>query len=85
MNALRKACGKLELLSKMLKKLKAQGHRVLLFSQMTRVLDLLEDFMVGEEINYERIDGSISGKYRQESIDRFNSRCLTGLQSFEVL
>lgn len=33
---------------------------------------MLEDFMVGEEIKYERIDGSISGKYRQEAIDRFN-------------
>ena len=44
--------------------------------QMTRVLDLLEDFMVGEEIQYERIDGSISGKYRQEAIDRFNSECV---------
>ncbi len=43
--------------------------------QMTRVLDILEDFMVGEELKYERIDGSISGKYRQQAIDRFNSTC----------
>ena len=32
--------------------------------------------MVGEEIKYERIDGSISGKYRQEAIDRFNCKYL---------
>ena len=41
------ACGKLVLLSKMLKKLKETGHRVLIFSQMTKMLDLLEDFCEG--------------------------------------
>ena len=39
-----KACGKMELLVKMLPKLKEQGHRVLIFSQMTKMLDILEDF-----------------------------------------
>ena len=43
---------------------------------MTRVLDVLEDFLYGEGFHYERIDGSISGKYRQESIDRFNSKII---------
>ena len=39
-----KSCGKMELLVKMLPKLKEQGHRVLIFSQMTKMLDILEDF-----------------------------------------
>jgi SNF2 family DNA or RNA helicase len=52
-----KACGKLTLLHKMLKRLKEQGHRVLIFSQMTKMLDLLEDFLDGIGIKYERIDG----------------------------
>ena len=71
--ALIKACGKLVLLSKMLRKLKNQGHRVLIFSQMTKVLDILEDFLENEGYKYERIDGAITGSVRQESIDRFNA------------
>ena len=53
-------------------KLKAQGHRVLIFSQMTRVLDLLEDFFEGHVWKYERLDGTITGSVRQAAIDRFN-------------
>merc|ERR1712088_433866 len=71
-NAMVKACGKLTLLKKMLAKLKETGHRVLIFSQMTKMLDLLEDFLDGCGYKYERIDGSITGNLRQDSIDRFN-------------
>ncbi|VDD75410.1 unnamed protein product [Mesocestoides corti] len=71
--ALRKACGKLELLSAMLKKLKAGGHRVLIFSQMTKMLDLLEDFLEAEGYKFERIDGNVTGQQRQDAIDRFNA------------
>jgi len=41
---------------------------------MTRMLDVLEDFLMYHEYGYERIDGSVSGNKRQESIDRFNSK-----------
>ena len=57
-----------------------QIHRMLLFLtpsncvQMTRVLDILEDFLVYHEYDYERIDGSCIGNRRQECIDRFNSK-----------
>jgi chromodomain-helicase-DNA-binding protein 4 len=71
--AMTKACGKLVLMSKMLRKLKNTGHRVLIFSQMTKMLDLLEDFLDGNSYKYERIDGSITGSLRQEAIDRFNA------------
>ena len=71
--AMTKACGKLVLLSKMLRKLKEEGHRVLIFSQMTKMLDLLEDFLEGEGYKYERIDGGITGTLRQDAIDRFNA------------
>merc|ERR1739844_255400 len=80
--AMTKACGKLVLLSKMLKKLKAAGHRVLIFSQMTKLLDLLEDFLEGEHYKYERIDGSITGTLRQDAIDRFNAE---GAEQFVFL
>ncbi|ODM89703.1 Chromodomain-helicase-DNA-binding protein Mi-2 [Orchesella cincta] len=49
------------------------GHRVLIFSQMTKMLDILEDFLEGEGYKYERIDGGITGSLRQEAIDRFNA------------
>uniref|UniRef100_A0A3Q3GY62 Chromodomain helicase DNA binding protein 3 n=1 Tax=Labrus bergylta TaxID=56723 RepID=A0A3Q3GY62_9LABR len=54
-------------------KLKDQGHRVLVFSQMTKMLDLLEDFLDHEGYKYERIDGGVTGALRQEAIDRFNA------------
>lgn len=79
---LTKAAGKLVLLSKMLKLLKDQGHRVLIFSQMTKMLDILEDFLDGEGYKYERIDGTITGNIRQEAIDRFNA---PGAQQFVFL
>uniref|UniRef100_A0A8C1M1C5 Chromodomain helicase DNA binding protein 4a n=1 Tax=Cyprinus carpio TaxID=7962 RepID=A0A8C1M1C5_CYPCA len=72
-STLTKASGKLLLLHKMLRKLKEGGHRVLIFSQMTKMLDLLEDFLENEGYKYERIDGSITGGMRQEAIDRFNA------------
>ena len=80
--ALIAAAGKLMLLSRMMRKLKEQGHRVLIFSQMTKMLDLLEDFLEGEGYKYERIDGTITGALRQEAIDRFNA---PGAQQFAFL
>ncbi|XP_039977493.1 chromodomain-helicase-DNA-binding protein 4-like isoform X2 [Xiphias gladius] len=81
-NALTKAAGKLLLLQKMMRKLKEGGHRVLIFSQMTKMLDLLEDFLENEGYKYERIDGGITGGMRQEAIDRFNA---PGAQQFAFL
>uniref|UniRef100_A0A8C4EZG7 DNA helicase n=1 Tax=Dicentrarchus labrax TaxID=13489 RepID=A0A8C4EZG7_DICLA len=72
-NALTKSSGKLMLLQKMMRKLKEGGHRVLVFSQMTKMLDLLEDFLENEGYKYERIDGGVTGNLRQEAIDRFNA------------
>ena len=71
--ALIKASGKLDLLAKMLKILKEQGHRVLIFSQMTRMLDILEDFLEYLGYKYERMDGKTAGPDRQDAIDRFNA------------
>ncbi|KAM6980690.1 chromodomain-helicase-DNA-binding protein 5 [Aplochiton taeniatus] len=78
-NQLVKSSGKLTLMQKMLQKLKEEGHRVLIFSQMTKMLDLLEDFLEYEGYKYERIDGGITGGLRQEAIDRFNA---PGAQQF---
>ena len=64
--------GKMMLLHKLLPKLKAKGSRVLIFSQMTRVLDILEDYcrLVGHENC--RIDGNTDGEKRDAQMDEFN-------------
>lgn len=72
-NAMINACGKLIMFHQMLPKLKAQGRRVLLFSTMTRALDILEDYMTYEGIKYVRLDGSCDERSRVRSIDAFNA------------
>ncbi|KAJ8302947.1 hypothetical protein KUTeg_019343 [Tegillarca granosa] len=64
--------GKMVLLDKLLPKLKQNGHKVLVFSQMIRVLDILEDYLIHKQYLYERLDGRIRGNLRQEAIDRFS-------------
>ncbi|CAD7702794.1 unnamed protein product [Ostreobium quekettii] len=64
--------GKMVLLDKLLPKLKARGSRVLVFSQMTRVLDILEDYCLFRGHVYCRIDGNTSGDDREAAIDEFN-------------
>uniref|UniRef100_A0A7N0U7Q7 CHD3-type chromatin-remodeling factor PICKLE n=1 Tax=Kalanchoe fedtschenkoi TaxID=63787 RepID=A0A7N0U7Q7_KALFE len=66
--------GKLHLLDKMMVKLKDQGHRVLIYTQFQRMLDLLEDYCAYKKWTYERIDGKVSGAERQIRIDRFNAK-----------
>lgn len=66
--------GKLQLLDKMMVKLKEQGHRVLIYSQFQHMLDLLEDYLTFKKWQYERIDGKVGGAERQIRIDRFNAK-----------
>jgi SWI/SNF-related matrix-associated actin-dependent regulator of chromatin subfamily A member 5 len=65
-------CGKLNMVDKLLKKLKERDSRVLIFTQMTRVLDILEDFMVMRGYQYCRIDGNTDYDDREKAIDDFN-------------
>ncbi|KAL3632331.1 hypothetical protein CASFOL_025315 [Castilleja foliolosa] len=69
-----KASAKLTLLHSMLKVLYKDGHRVLVFSQMTKLLDILEDYLTIEfgPKTYERVDGSVTVAERQAAIARFN-------------
>ena len=69
--ALVSSAGKLQLLDKLLPHLREGGHRALIFSQMTRVLDVLEDYCRARGHSYVRLDGSITGKARQEAIDKY--------------
>lgn len=65
--------GKLYVLHQILPRLRADGHVVLLFSQSTAFLDIIQDFLTLESFSYERIDGSVRGKERWQSIERFRS------------
>uniref|UniRef100_A0A8C3NG62 DNA helicase n=1 Tax=Geospiza parvula TaxID=87175 RepID=A0A8C3NG62_GEOPR len=71
LQAMIQAAGKLVLIDKLLPKLIAGGHKVLIFSQMVRCLDILEDYLIQRRYTYERIDGRVRGNLRQAAIDRF--------------
>lgn len=64
--------GKMIVLDKLLVRLKAMGSRVLVFSQMTRVLDILEDYCVWRGHTYCRIDGQTAHEDRHRQIDEYN-------------
>ena len=66
-------CGKMQLLEKLLDKLLPRGHKVLIFSQMTAMLDLLDAYFDEKKIGCCRIDGSISWQERQAAMKRFNT------------
>ncbi|XP_016143061.1 chromodomain-helicase-DNA-binding protein 6-like isoform X2 [Sinocyclocheilus grahami] len=72
LQAMIQAAGKLVLIDKLLPKLLAGGHKVLVFSQMVRCLDILEDYLIQRRYTYERIDGRVRGNLRQAAIDRFS-------------
>jgi helicase SWR1 len=66
-------CGKLQKLDELLRECKAGGHRVLIFTQMTKVLDILEIFLSFHGHRYLRLDGSTKIEQRQIITERFNS------------
>uniref|UniRef100_A0A8C2E4C9 Snf2-related CREBBP activator protein n=1 Tax=Cyprinus carpio TaxID=7962 RepID=A0A8C2E4C9_CYPCA len=66
-------CGKLQTLHLLLRKLKAGTHRVLIFTQMTRMLDILEQFLNYHGHIYLRLDGSTRVEQRQALMERFNA------------
>ncbi|WAQ99034.1 CHD2-like protein [Mya arenaria] len=71
--------GKLILLDKLLLRLKEKGHRVLIFSQMVRLLDILSEYLQMRHFQFQRLDGSIRGDLRKTALDHFNAE---GSQDF---
>ncbi|KAG7202049.1 hypothetical protein KM043_004730 [Ampulex compressa] len=65
-------CGKLQSLDHLLRKLKSDNHRVLIFTQMTRMLDVLEAFLNFHGHIYLRLDGTTRVDQRQVLMERFN-------------
>ncbi|CEH15697.1 snf2 family dna-dependent atpase [Ceraceosorus bombacis] len=72
MNRFVDASGKLAFLRELLPKLKARGHRVLLFSQFVINLNIVEDFLEDAGYKFLRLDGNLGQKQRQKGIDAFN-------------
>ncbi|KAI3826232.1 hypothetical protein L1987_00277 [Smallanthus sonchifolius] len=66
-------CGKLQELAVLLRRLKSEGHRALIFTQMTKMLDVLEAFINIYGYTYMRLDGSTQPEERQTLMQRFNT------------
>lgn len=66
-------CGKLQTLSRLLNELKSNDHRVLIFTQMSRMLDILEQFLNYHGHTYLRLDGATKIDQRQIMMERFNN------------
>ena len=64
--------GKMILLDKMVQKYKLENKKILIFSQFTEMLKIMEEYLIHNTIIYEKIDGSTKAKDRQMAIDRFN-------------
>ncbi|KAH0948725.1 hypothetical protein HN011_010172 [Eciton burchellii] len=71
--------GKLVLLDKLLVRLRDTGHRVLIFSQMVRMLDIIGEYLQMRHFPFQRLDGSIKGELRKQALDHFNAE---GSQDF---
>uniref|UniRef100_A0A673JYM9 Chromodomain-helicase-DNA-binding protein 2-like n=1 Tax=Sinocyclocheilus rhinocerous TaxID=307959 RepID=A0A673JYM9_9TELE len=65
--------GKLVLLHKLLTRLRERGNRVLIFSQMVRMLDILAEYLSLNRYPFQRLDGSIKGELRKQALDHFNA------------
>nr|XP_043892577.1 chromodomain-helicase-DNA-binding protein 2 isoform X3 [Solea senegalensis] len=65
--------GKLVLLDKLLTRLRERGSRVLIFSQMVRMLDILAEYLANKRYTFQRLDGSIKGEIRKQALDHFNA------------
>lgn len=62
------------LVNKLLDKYRAEEKKLLIFSQFTYMLQLLEELLKWKGVKYEKIDGQIKAKERQNAIDRYNNK-----------
>uniref|UniRef100_A0A3Q1HJM0 DNA helicase n=1 Tax=Anabas testudineus TaxID=64144 RepID=A0A3Q1HJM0_ANATE len=73
LQSLVRGSGKLVLLDKLLTRLRERGNRVLIFSQMVRMLDILAEYLAMKHYPFQRLDGSIKGEIRKQALDHFNA------------
>ncbi|EIE23598.1 hypothetical protein COCSUDRAFT_47361 [Coccomyxa subellipsoidea C-169] len=67
------SAGKMVLLDKLMRRLKETGHRVLIFSQMVRMLDIISDYMRLRGFQHQRLDGSTPAAQRHQAMEHFNA------------
>ncbi|XXQ30328.1 SNF2-related domain containing protein [Plasmodiophora brassicae] len=65
--------GKFEMLDRMLPKIRKSNHKVLIFTQMTKILDIMEDFMDYRRYPYLRLDGQTKPEHRSKLLELFNA------------
>lgn len=68
-----RVAGKFELLDRILPKYFATGHRILMFFQMTQIMDIMEDYLRWRGYKYLRLDGSVKAEDRGELLKDFNA------------
>jgi hypothetical protein len=68
-----RASGKMTLLDKLLLRLRGKGHRVLVFSQMMRMVDILSDYCRMRGFPFQRLDGPMPNDLRVRAVDRYNA------------
>ena len=71
--------GKFVLLDKLLVRFRETGHRVLIFSQMVRMLDIISEYLQLRHFPFQRLDGGINGELRRKALEHFNAE---GSQDF---
>lgn len=64
---------KFQVLDQLMSNLLPFNHKILIFSQFTKVLDLLQDWLVWKKIDLKRLDGSTSQEEREVLIKDFNA------------
>ncbi|KAH6660788.1 SNF2-family ATP dependent chromatin remodeling factor snf21 [Truncatella angustata] len=72
-DSLWRTAGKFELLDRILPKYKASGHRVLMFFQMTAIMDIMEDFLRFRGLKFMRLDGTTKSEDRSDLLKDFNA------------
>ncbi|EKX73997.1 helicase family member protein [Theileria equi strain WA] len=72
LNGLIYGSGKICLLDKLLQRLKEKGHRVLIFSQMVRMLNIISEYLTLRGFKHQRLDGTMGKEVRKKAMDHFN-------------
>ncbi|BAM39621.1 DEAD-box family helicase [Theileria orientalis strain Shintoku] len=70
--ALNDDCGKFRVLGPLLLRLKSEGHRCIIYTQFSKMLDILENWINFMGFTYTRLDGSTKIDMRQKIVNRFN-------------
>jgi SNF2 family DNA or RNA helicase len=66
-------CAKMRIFAELIERMHREKHRCLVFCQMTKMIDILEDFMTWKKFTYFRMDGSTTTQDRGAMVDQFQT------------